>query len=160
MCRVRDDIRNMHEDLAGRLMAIHRDLRLSMGVTVVNLDEELNQRDHRTTYLLEVPPDITDRFRLAALTERPDFNTDETIPVEELSDAFTFNYLRSTTDFQGGNTVSECEPPLDKYLNLLKCIWILRKLQNSSCVQNADPDSHWPSYVGRLEDVSQKLIQT
>lgn len=157
MCRVRDDIRNMHNDLAGRLDAIHRDIRLSMGVTVSNLEEELNQQAQRRTYLLEVPREISDRFRLAALTERPDFNTDDAIPVEELSDAFTFNYLRSTHDFQGGITVSECEPPLDKYLNLLKCIWILRKLKDSNCVQSADPDSHWPSYVGRLEDVSKSL---
>ena len=133
---------------------MHIDVRRSMGIVVSDLDQELNQQAHRRVYLLDVPSDVAEKFRAASLTERPELDSDEAFDLEDLSDAFIFNYNRSTQDFRGGMFVSDRIAPVDKYLNLLKCIWLLRKMKNAPQVLDTEPNSHWPSFVRQLEDVS------
>ncbi|KAI5458245.1 hypothetical protein BGZ63DRAFT_60696 [Mariannaea sp. PMI_226] len=151
LSRVQQDIRNMHSDIADRITAVHNDLRRVMGVIIPNLDQELNQRQQRTVCMIQVPSEISDRIRSAALNERPEYITDTDFQLEELSDAFVLNFDRATVNFRHGLEVTERTPPLDQYINLLKCVWVLQKIQILVQGQTMGQESHWPSFVCQLE---------
>ncbi|KAJ4246624.1 hypothetical protein NW762_013567 [Fusarium torreyae] len=151
--RVRQDIELMHRDLADRITAAHHDIRRLMGVLIPDLDEALDQRDQRSVVMLEVPADLDDQFRFAALTGHPEYRIEEDFELSELSDAFILNFHRSTIDFEPGMLVEDRIPAADQYVNLLKCVWIFRRIQTSPALHTANKDtSHWPSYVRQLED--------
>lgn len=145
----------MHADLANRITHLHYDLHRFMGVMVPDLETELTNRQQRQVYLLEVPLEISERFRLAALTDRPEYDSDEAFALCELSDAFILNFHKSTRIFQSGQRVADRIPSLEQYLNLLKCVWLFQRMNRDvSEAADASTDSHWPSYVRQLEDVS------
>lgn len=145
----------MHADLANRITHLHYDLHRFMGVVVPDLETELSNRQQRQIYLLDVPQEFADRFRLAALTDRPEYDSDESFKLGELSDAFILNFHRSTRSFQSGQRVADRIPSLEQYLNLLKCVWLFQRMRRDvPGAVDVSSDSHWPSYVRQLEDVS------
>ncbi|KAI8657298.1 hypothetical protein NCS57_01107800 [Fusarium keratoplasticum] len=151
--RVRQDIEYMHADIAYRLDGIHHDIKRLMGVLIPDLDEALRLREQHTTVLLEVPMNLAEQFRFAALTGHSEYRTESDFDLSELSDAFIMNFRGSTANFQAGMLVTDRVPPIDQYINLLKCIWLFRRIQGSRALQEADRDiSHWPSYARQLED--------
>lgn len=127
-----------------------------------DLDVTLKQQAAREIRLLQVPPELSERFRLAALVDHPYHDNVDAFRLQELSDAFVLNYRRSTIDFQGGFVVAARVPSLQEYLNLLKCVWLLKTMRSSrelptaqsTSPANSQTNSHWPSYVSQLEDVS------
>jgi hypothetical protein len=154
LLRVRQDIELMHRDLAERITVVHHDIRRLMGVLIPDLDEALDQRTQRSVVLLEVPIDLDDQFRFAALTGHPRYRVEDDFELGELSDAFILNFHRSTINFQSGILVEDRVPAVDQYLNLLKCVWIFKRMQASPTLKAANKDtSHWPSYTRQLEDV-------
>ncbi|KAH7324360.1 hypothetical protein B0I35DRAFT_349664 [Stachybotrys elegans] len=152
LCRVRQDIYRVHHDLAQRITAVHSDLNRLMGVLIPNLDQALNQQAMREVHLLDIPIDVAERFRMAALTDRPEYNSDDAFELSLLSDAFVLNYKRSTVNFRGGRLISDRIPPVDQYLNLLKCVWLYKRMMISPNLEEAHPESHWPSFIKQLED--------
>ncbi|KAL3589432.1 hypothetical protein FPOAC2_11598 [Fusarium poae] len=153
LLRVRQDIELMHRDLAERITVVHHDIRRLMGVLIPDLDEALDQRTQRSVVLLEVPIDLDDQFRFAALTGHPRYRVEDDFELGELSDAFILNFHRSTINFQSGILVEDRVPAVDQYLNLLKCVWIFKRMQASPTLKAANKDtSHWPSYTRQLED--------
>ncbi|KAM0232656.1 hypothetical protein ACHAP5_010663 [Fusarium lateritium] len=153
LLRVRQDIEFMHRDLADRITAAHHDIRRLMGVLIPDLDEALDQRIQRSVVLLEVPVDLDDQFRFAALTGHPEYRIEDDFELSELSDAFILNFHKSTVNFESGMLVEDRIPTVDQYLNLLKCVWIFKRIQASPALRVADKDtSHWPSYARQLED--------
>ncbi|WZH45191.1 uncharacterized protein QYS62_006233 [Fusarium acuminatum] len=153
LLRVRQDIEFMHRDLADRITAAHHDIRRLMGVLIPDLDEALDQRIQRSVVLLEVPVDLDDQFRFAALTGHPEYRIEDDFELSELSDAFILNFHKSTVNFESGMLVEDRIPTMDQYLNLLKCVWIFKRIQACPALRVADKDtSHWPSYARQLED--------
>ncbi|KAF4454030.1 hypothetical protein F53441_3414 [Fusarium austroafricanum] len=153
LLRVRQDIEVMHQDLADKITAVHHDLRRLMGVLIPDLDEALDQQAQHSVALLEVPADLDNQFRLAALSGHPDCRTEDNFELSELSDAFILNFNKSTINFKSGILVEHRMPTVDQYLNLLKCIWIFGRIQTSAALRGADKDtSHWPSYARQLEE--------
>lgn len=144
----------MHEDLATRITAVHDDIQRMMGVIVPNLDQELNQRKKQLIELLDVPPDIAERIRTAALNDRPEYNTDADFQLEELSDAFVLNFDNGTVKFTHGMKVEERRPSVEQYISLLKCIWIYQRIQLLAQGEYMGDDSHWPSFIIQLGEVS------
>lgn len=140
--------------MATRITAVHHDLNRLMGVLIPDLEQTLNQQAHREIRILQVPFAIEDRFRFTALSDRPEYSTDAAFELEELSDAFVLNYNKSSIGFRSGLIVTDRIPPLEQYLNLLKCVWLFRKIQSSPSLPSAETNSHWPRYVQQLEDVS------
>ncbi|KAH7140108.1 hypothetical protein B0J13DRAFT_61382 [Dactylonectria estremocensis] len=152
LCRVRQDIQHMHHDIVQRISAVHHDIYRIMGVLVPDLEQALHQQAQRHVTLIDVPIDMAERFRFEALTDRPEYCSDAEFELEELSDAFILNFNKGTINFQSGMIVAERIPPIDQYVNLLKCVWLLKRIQQSPPLQNATHESHWPSYVHQLED--------
>lgn len=148
----------MHRDLAYRITAVHNDLHRLIGVLIPDLDQALDQQAQSLVRLLNIPVDIAERLRYAALAERPECGNDECFELQDLSDAFILNYDKSIVNFTAGLLVTERIPPVDQYLNLLKCVWIFKRIAASPVLSNAEEDSHWPSYTRQLENVSPGFV--
>ncbi|OHF04642.1 hypothetical protein CORC01_00113 [Colletotrichum orchidophilum] len=151
LCRVREDIRLVHQDLARRMMDLHLDLHRLIGVLVPDLEQALAQQAQREPIQLEVPQNIDDGFQRAWTTDRPDGALDPSL--QEMADAFVIHYHKSTIGFTAGMLVENRVPELEQYINLLKCIWLMRRIRDlPEMTQSAMTLSHWPSYIQELED--------
>lgn len=156
--RVRQDIQVVHQDLIQRIQSMHLDVRRLMGVLIPDLEQALAQQNGRQVHTLSIPPHISDEFKRAAVADRPEFTADDTsFNLEEIADAFVLHYRCSTVDFQPGILLESRFPPLAQYINLLKCVWLMDHMRTCSRMIQPDPDSHWPSYVRQLEDVSASM---
>jgi hypothetical protein len=143
----------MHADLSNQIQAVYHNLNCLIGVLVPDLERELRQQAQQELRLLEVPVGIAEQFTLA-LAEHTEYTMDVGFSLEELADAFMVNYNKSTIHFRSGMLVNQRRPPAQSFLNLLKCVWLLRKIERHQAVENPLPASHWPSYVHQLKSVS------
>lgn len=125
-----------------------------MGVLVPDLERELEQQARREAHTLDMPPVVTQGLQ-RAWENRP---TDDPTPpsLQDMTDAFFVHFNKSTVNFSPlGILVENRIPPLELYMNLLKCIWIKQQILESPELKEATPGvSHWPSFVQELEDVS------
>jgi hypothetical protein len=144
----------MHADLSNQIQAVYHNLNRLIGVLVPDLERELRQQAQQELCFLEVPVRIAEQFHILALAERPEYTTDVVFGLEELADAFMVNYNKSTIHFRSGMLVNQRCPPAQSFLNLLKCVWLLQKIERHQAVGNPLPASHWPSYVHQLKSVS------
>ncbi|CAG9940139.1 unnamed protein product [Clonostachys rosea f. rosea IK726] len=157
LSRIRDDLHAIHRDITNQIFALRTQVHQLMGVLVPDLDTELSQRDTREVRLLQVPDQLAEQFRLITATESLDDGSEVSFGIQELSDAFILNYNRSTVSFRGGMLVTDRRPPVDHYINLLKCVWLFEKIEICSSSQAFSPESHWPGYINKLqEDLSQQ----
>lgn len=80
-----------------------------------------------------------------------------------MADAFITSLDKSTRNFKPGLTVNERIPSRPQYLSLLKCLFLMKKMQESEELEaaRAPPSlSHWPSYVKELEEVRGSYLPT
>lgn len=151
--RASDLLCRIHEDLAGRMSAMHLDLRRFMGVLVPDMEQALAQQVQREYFQSEVPPDIEDGFQRAWVADRPNDAFEPSL--QEIADAFVIHYHKSTIEFTAGILVENRVPELGQYISLLKCVWLMRRIRGSTeFAQQGQTLSHWPSYIQELEDVS------
>ncbi|KAL0929666.1 uncharacterized protein CTRU02_215309 [Colletotrichum truncatum] len=151
LCRVREDIHKVHQDLAKRIEAVHGDLHRLIGVLVPDLEQALDRQAHREVHTLNIPPVLKEGLQRAWMN-RPAEDPEPTL--QEMTDAFVLHYDKSTVHFiPVGILVEDKIPPLGQYISLLKCIWLKQHIRESQQLNQAIPGvSHWPSYVQELED--------
>lgn len=123
-----------------------------IGVLVPDLKTALDQQDARLIRLLPVPPEV-DRdletvFRLHSAWQEGQYP-----PLRDIADAFIMSLENSTKCFRPGVRACESTPPVAQYLNLLTCLFLMRKMRESEELLAAPVQSHWPSYVNELEEV-------
>ncbi|TIC91276.1 hypothetical protein CH35J_011194 [Colletotrichum higginsianum] len=151
LCRVREDIRLVHQDLAQRINAVHLDLHRLIGVLVPDLEQALAQQAHRELVQLEIPATVAEGFQHSWTAERPEDGLDPGL--REMADAFVLHYHRSTVNFTAGILVENRIPELEQYVSLLKCVWVMQRIRESPELhQSTTGLSHWPSYIQELED--------
>ncbi|KAK3177784.1 hypothetical protein K4F52_009482 [Lecanicillium sp. MT-2017a] len=157
LCRIRQDVQRMHRDLACQINETRMDIHRLIGLLVPDLEKELDEQSKRQVHLLDIPQAIAERIRLAALANRSEYCKDEYFELQDLADAFILNFNKSTVKFKGGLLVKERTPPIDQYLNLLKCVWVFKRIKASPVLLDMGEESHWPSYARQLEEVSPTL---
>lgn len=152
-----DLLSRIYEDLNRldmRLDHIHTDIRQIMGVLIPDLNQELNELQMSQNHLLDVPRDIAENFKASYLDERPVQLGDQDPTLDCLADVLVTHFQASTRSFRSGLLVEQRTPTPEQYVNLLKSIWLLRIVKESLPHQPSNSPSHWPSYIKRLEDVS------
>ncbi|TDZ19079.1 hypothetical protein Cob_v007997 [Colletotrichum orbiculare MAFF 240422] len=149
LCRVREDIQRLRQDLVNQIQAVHVDLRRLIGVLVPDLEQALNQQA-REPHSLEIPISVSNGLE-RAWRDRPE--EDPSPSLQEMTDAFVIYFNKSTFSFAPmGILVENKIPPVRQFVNLLKCIWLKRRIKNTLQSQRLPDVSHWPSYVKELEN--------
>jgi hypothetical protein len=102
---------------------VHVDVRRLIGVLVPNLDQALEQQDHRQVYTLSLPDGLADRFRHEAALSYHASHTvsgrDHTaFELKDLADAFVIHFNQSTTDLCREFSLTTC---VRRALSTLTC---------------------------------------
>jgi hypothetical protein len=85
------------------------------------------------------------------------FSAKESPSLSDLADIYISYFYQSTLNFEPRTLLARDRVPSPlKYINLLKCIWLLRKINAHEEYRSVTPDSHWPSYIAELGAVLSK----
>jgi hypothetical protein len=95
---------------------------------------------------------IENKFQAAARKSRPEILTPGDFPLQAGADAFVEHFEESTKNFIAGNFLKDRTPTPKQYLSLLKCVWIMNRLEQSDALKNASADSQWPGYIDQLRE--------
>ncbi|KAI9781265.1 MAG: hypothetical protein M1839_006057 [Geoglossum umbratile] len=135
LCRI-------HQDLASRIDAVH---------AAVLGQEIVSQSENQRSFTLAIPPELEAIIQQAAEVDHPELRDGNLFPLSEGAEAFVIHFNNATVGFRAGLLVDGRTPSAEQYLNLLKCIWIMRKLQHTQELSNLGQQSHWPSYIKQLD---------
>ncbi|KAF2457314.1 hypothetical protein BDY21DRAFT_286239 [Lineolata rhizophorae] len=146
-----DLLTRVHKDLAQRIGDVHNDLRKLMGAVIPNYEQARDQMETQESCILEIPSDIANKFERAAEIGRIHSIAPASFPLDESTSAFVVHLQQSTVLFQAGIFVDQRQPPPQQYLNLLKCVWLMRWMRVSPKLADPSNQSHWPSYIKKLD---------
>lgn len=131
---------------------MRNDLRSLIDALAPDLKTALDERDALRVPLLPVPPEIEQELE-GVFRSHPSCQDEKYPPLCDIADAFLMSLDQSTKYFQPGSTVTEQTPPAGQYLNLMKCLFLVKKMEVAEELVNATPQSHWPSYFEELKEV-------
>jgi hypothetical protein len=143
---------DIHHDLAARIDAVHLSVLRLQGLLIPDVEQAISEKSQILANPLTIPANIEERFKTSAEKSRPEIKTRGGFPLQAGADAFISYFEDSTKTFTAGNFISQRTPSLTQYLNLLKCIWIMKQLQENSGLSNVPKDSHWPGYIDQLHE--------
>lgn len=148
-----DLLSRIHADLASRIDNVHELVLRIAGVVVPDLQQGILQQENRPIYTITIPPQVEEIYQQAAEIDHPDVRHADRFPSIEGAEAFIIHLKNSTTAFRAGLLVEERTPAANQYLNLLKCVWIMKRLKSSRELSISGRQSHWPSYIKQLDAV-------
>ena len=150
LSEIRRDLKEMKSDIAA-LTGIVSDR--------LNVESKWSERGC-TMQRFDLPEDIAFRFVEASQAGAPSCDTvDPNAPLKRFFDALVFNFSKSTVEFRSMPHLGQNVPQGPQYLNLLKSIWIIRKIQASSEYSTLAYDSLWVEYMKVLEVDMRKEIR-
>jgi hypothetical protein len=125
------------------------------GLLIPDVEQAILEQGRILPVPLVVPADVERKFQIAAEKSRPEIRIPGNFPLQAGADAFVTHFEESTKKFTAGNFLNERTPQPKQYLSLLKCIWIMRGIQESNAFRNAPQNSQWQGYINQLnEDLS------
>lgn len=144
-----------HRDLSERLDAVHQSILHIQGLLIPDVSQAIHEQEQRMEIVITIPDLIETKFLAAAARSHPEVRQPTQFPLKLGADAFIAHFEGSTRRFESGRFLTERTPSIDQYLNLLKCVWILRRLENSEALagtSQVDNESQWPGYIGQLHE--------
>ena len=146
----------IHYDLAARIDVVHQSVLHLQGLLIPDVEQAISEHQGRVTPAsITLPEAIENKFQVAAGKSRPETLTPSNFPLQAGADAFVEHFKQSTRNFTPGNFIKDRSPTPKQYLSLLKCVWIMNRLQQSDALKHAPADSQWPGYIDQLnEDMS------
>lgn len=131
------DIRRLILDLHDEVMVELKEIK---GILTSPTTDAQAEERRLLSASLSVPEALATRLNGALIQDRPECQDPETFPLQLGMDAFLYY-------FQEGNSTSET----DSYLNLMKCLWIMAKMKNSTEYRQLPEGSLWQRYVKRMD---------
>ncbi|KAL1648358.1 hypothetical protein SLS58_002111 [Diplodia intermedia] len=129
------DIRCLILDLHDEVMIELKEIK---GILTSPATDPATEERRMLARSLSVPEDLASRLNRALVQDRPECQELDKFPLQPGMDAF----LRC---FQDANSTSET----DKYLNLMKCLWIMSRIKRSAEYNELSDGSLWQRYVNR-----------
>jgi hypothetical protein len=147
---------DIHQDIVERIDAVHRSVLQLQGLLIPDIDQAISEQGRDIPVSLDIPADIAKKFQTSTEKSRPEIRTPGRFPLQAGADAFVLYLEESTKKFTStGNFINNRTPLAQQYLNLLKCIWIIKQLRESDALRDAPRDSQWPGYISQLnQDLS------
>jgi len=142
----------IHRDLADRIDAVHQSILHLQGLLIPDVKQAILGQGNNVPIALTVPPEIAAKFQATAEKTHPEIRTNGGFPLQAGADAFVTHFGQSTATFIAGNFLKERIPEPKQYLELLKCIWLLKGLQESNDLKTPEKDSQWPGYIDQLNE--------
>ncbi|KAK0661552.1 hypothetical protein DIS24_g2669 [Lasiodiplodia hormozganensis] len=129
----------MLADIRGLILDLHDEVMIELK-EIKGILTSSTTDDERKLLSLHVPENLAARLEDALVHDHPECQDPDIFPLQLGMDAF----LRC---FQDGNSTSET----DTYLNLMKCLWIMRRIKRSVEYKKLAEGSLWQRYVSRMD---------
>ncbi|KIM99882.1 hypothetical protein OIDMADRAFT_125583, partial [Oidiodendron maius Zn] len=143
----------IHHDLAERIDTVHRGVLRLQGLLIPDIGQAISEQQERATSArITIPAVIEKKFEATARESRPEILTPGDFPLQAGADAFVEHFEESTKNFTAGNSLKGRAPNPKQYLSLLKCVWIMNRLEQSDALKNASANSQWPGYIDQLRE--------
>jgi hypothetical protein len=156
---VRHCLSKTHHDLAERINTVHKSVLQLQGLLIPDFAGAMSEQRQPMEIPVQVPEAIEMKFLAAAKRKRPEVRHPSQVPLSLAADSFHAHFEDSTKTFKEGPFLCDRTPPPEKYLNTLKCIWILTQIEGSDAFaeEQGREYSHWPRYIDKLrEDLYQE----
>lgn len=167
----------LHTDLTQRIDNMHEDVRnAQIDVRAIRRQMEALQRflnpdsvlgtdpepQEVTTSTLVIPSPVEERLEgMLSLHFRRFVDEDGTSALSDLADAFVRHLDNARSLESTGDALhEETEDTGNRYIRLLICQFLMSKMRASEDVLRAPTNSHWPNYVGSLDQELQKACRT
>lgn len=139
----------MHADL----LYVSRNINTLIAEIFPEVARTIEQQSEQELCSVRIPDSLLGR--LEGMFERcHSHGLDRSLTLQEMTDCFLVHFGMSTVQFQPASDGSRTCPPVSRYLELLKCQLLMDRIKNSNELRNPPRISHWPGYVGALEEVS------
>lgn len=106
---------------------------------------------------MRIPEQIEHRLGQAYEKTHSDFWLQASFPLVEGINAFHYHFSQSTVAFRSNDAVGQPSdlraPEPTQYLNLMKSIWIIKRIQAGREYEEAAADDMWRCYLNELENV-------
>jgi hypothetical protein len=131
---------------------IKRNIIALIAETHPEVAEAITQQARHTLYSVRIPDPLVGR--LQGMLERCHSDgSDRSLTLQEMTDCFLVHFGKSTVQFQPELDGCKTCPPAANYAELLKCQLLIDRIKTLRELQNPPKMSHWPGYVGALEEV-------
>lgn len=145
---------------------MHTDVRLILSILngTVNIDQAAGELQHGDLYFLEMPEALVQGFAASTTRERP-ASVYNGLPLPDMAEAFAQHFAKSTRLVPAASSgpvgpQQRVRPPVQLYVNLMKCVWLMHRMMDSADLRNSGRQSHWPGYVRQLqEDLSNECLR-
>jgi hypothetical protein len=114
------------------------------------LAEEIEQLLRQRIYVIDIPTSLYDTLE-AKLNDRPGSVEGSVASLEELTDCFLVHFDKNTVQFP--HQSRRTYPHTDQYIELLKCQFLMNRIQRFEEARDSTELSHWPGYVRALQEV-------
>ncbi|KAK3389699.1 hypothetical protein B0H63DRAFT_518935 [Podospora didyma] len=149
LTRIYEDLAHRIDVVDNRVQKLQDDLRALTGFLVPTLAEALESQKRHRIHRVDVPAEINlqleDEFGL-----HPQIIDGGYPSLRTMADSFIRSYDHSIVSFVPSDTIKS--PPLTQYIPLLKCQFLIDKIQDSQELLDAPRLSHWPSFIKSLEE--------
>ena len=156
LSNVYHELSNVHQGLSNQIQDVHQDLRrLIKGLVIGDVAQAISEQEQDLEISIEIPEEIERKFLAVAEKSHPEVRRPDRFPLQAASDAFLAHFEQSTKNFEAGRFLTDRTPSAEQYLNLLKCIWILQRIQSSqefARVSQSSSESQWPGYIKQLHE--------
>ncbi|KAJ6784845.1 hypothetical protein PWT90_09776 [Aphanocladium album] len=154
-----DLISTMHQDLARRVMGVDtvvREIRDNLDMIIPTISPEAARTIHERSSRQPQPRslDIPDavQSRLEDMFARARGPTRPRMSLKQLTECFVAHLEKVEGSSQLNMKNHNRTPPGNKYLELLKCQFLLQKIKVTPELIQAPQISHWHSYIKYLEE--------
>lgn len=148
---------DVHHDLVERINVVHQSVLHLQGLLIPDVAQAMSEQGQQMELPVQVPDYIERKFLASAEKLHPEVRQPNLFPLQLAADSFLAHFEKSTRSFEAGRFLTDRTPQPVQYLNLLKCIWIVTRIQSSDTfaeVSQPSNDSQWPGYINKLhEDV-------
>lgn len=155
----RDLINSVHQDLATRVMGVDssvRELREDLHIALPALYPVSGRTFRQTSALQPSSIDIpyTVQGRLEAMFAREcGPNSARRLSLQQLTDCFLKHFETINVGYHLNMDPHNRMPPINRYLELLKCQFLMHKIRRSPNLAQAPQISHWHGYINSLQEV-------
>lgn len=153
-----DLITKFHGDLVQRITGLHTDvLCIKRHISALiaekypEVAKALTQQAEQELYSVRIPDSVLVRLQ-GMLEHCHDDGSGRSLTLQEMADCFLVHFNKSTVQCQSAPHGSKTCPPVAHYIELLKCQLLMYRMKTTNELQNPPRMSHWPGYIGALEE--------
>ena len=140
-------ITGLHTDV----LCIKRNLSALIAENYPEVAKAIMQQAEQELYSVRIPDSLVGRLQ-GMLEHCHSDGSSRSLTLQEMTDCFLVHFGKTTVQLEPALDGHKTCPPVYQYIELLKCQLLMHRIKSLKELQNPPKMSHWPGYVGALEE--------